>query len=145
MAGSTGEDMATSTSSTVSAGGPGPRHHSLNYVELTVTDLAAAKAFYRGAFGWHFVDYGPEYSGILDGGEGSDEVGGLLLQPTARAVGGPFVLLYSDDLDATQQAIVAAGGDVVAGPYDFPGGRRLHFVDPSGNELGVWSGVESAG
>ncbi|TQC44463.1 VOC family protein, partial [Rhodococcus sp. WS4] len=53
--------------------------------------------------------------------------------------GGPFVLLYSDDLDASADAVRAAGGSVVNGPYDFPGGRRFHFTDPSGNELGVWS------
>lgn len=120
-----------------------PPHHAFSYVELTVTDLAAAQAFYEAAFGWTFVDYGPGYAGIVDGSE--EEVGGLVVKPAARPVGGPFVLIHSDDLDATLQAIVAAGGDVVAGPYDFPGGRRLHFVDPSGNELGVWSPVESTG
>jgi uncharacterized protein len=37
--------------------------------------------------------------------------------------------------------IVAPGGDreVIKGSYDFPGGRRFHFEDPSGNELGVWA------
>ncbi len=29
-----------------------------------------------------------------------------------------------------------AGGQVVNGPYEFPGGRRFHFTDPSGTELG---------
>lgn len=51
------------------------------------------------------------------------------------------MLLYSDDLDATATAITRAGGTVVRGPYAFPGGRRLHFTDPSGNELGVWSAL----
>ena len=49
------------------------------------------------------------------------------------------MLLFSDDLDATLAAVAAAGGEIVNGPYDFPGGRRFHFVDPSGNELGVWA------
>jgi predicted enzyme related to lactoylglutathione lyase len=49
------------------------------------------------------------------------------------------VLLYSDDLDATVAAVKAAGGTVVKDPYEFPGGRRFHFTDPSGTELGVWS------
>jgi len=53
--------------------------------------------------------------------------------------GGPFVLLYSDDLDGTLAGVTAAGGRVVDGPYEFPGGRRFHFLDPSGNELGVWA------
>ena len=42
---------------------------------------------------------------------------------------------------ATVAAVTAAGGEVTEGPYEFPGGRRFHFIDPSGNELGVWSSV----
>jgi len=116
---------------------PQPIHHSLNYVELTVTDLAAAKSFYTGAFGWRFVDYGPEYAGIA--GDDGEEAGGLLLASEARPNGGPFVLLYSADLDATADAVVSAGGTILQEAYAFPGGRRFHFSDPSGNELGVWS------
>ncbi len=122
-----------------SATAPQPRHHCLDYVELTVTDLDAAKAFYTQAFGWRFVGYGPEYAGIASPTDDGTEVGGLLVGPEPRPNGGPFVLLYSEDLDETQRAIVAAGGRIVQGPYAFPGGRRLHFADPSGNELGVWA------
>lgn len=116
-------------------------HHSINYVELTVTDLVAAKEFYHRAFGWEFNDYGPGYAGIRAPGalSESDEVGGLLLADEPRPTGGPFVILYSDDLGTTAEAILAAGGQIIEGPYDFPGGRRLHFLDPSRNELGVWA------
>lgn len=115
------------------------RHHSIDYVELVVTDLAAATAFYAAAFGWEFVDYGPTYVGIAPPGGEGPEVGGFLLADRRRPTGGPFVLLYSDDIDSTARAITEAGGAVVRGPYDFPGGRRLHFTDPAGNELGVWA------
>ena len=118
---------------------PTPQHHSIDYVELVVQDLDAARRFYGEAFGWTFVDYGPTYAGISSPSGDGAEVGGLLLSDQARPPGGPLVLLYSDDLDATQQAITAAGGTVIQGPYEFPGGRRLHFTDPSGNELGVWA------
>ncbi len=112
-------------------------HHAISYVEINVTDLAAARAFYESAFGWQFNDYGPDYAGIrAPAGEG--EVGGL--NATADLVrGGPLVLLYSDDLEATQSAVEAAGGEVTSGPHDYPGGRRFHFTDPSGNALGVFS------
>ncbi|MFC5337688.1 VOC family protein [Leucobacter denitrificans] len=115
-----------------------PEHHSINYVEITVTDLERAKQFYTNAFNWVFKDYGPTYAAIL-GPSGFDEVGGLLVAEKPRPTGGPFVLLYSANLDASAAAIVAAGGEVTEGPYEFPGGRRLHFTDPSGNELGVWA------
>lgn len=116
---------------------PEPLHHSINYVELTVTDLDAAKTFYREAFSWEFDDYGPTYAGIK-AADGS-EVGGLFEAAEARPAGGPFVILYSTDLEESLRAIQRAGGRIVDGPYEFPGGRRLHFTDPSGNELGVWS------
>ena len=67
------------------------------------------------------------------------EVGGLATSEVAAVRGGPLVLLYSDDLDASVERVRAAGGEIVNGPYAFPGGRRFHFTDPSGNELGVWS------
>ena len=42
-------------------------------------------------------------------------------------------------LEASVQAVQDAGGRVVKEPFSFPGGRRFHFLDPSGNELAVWS------
>ncbi|MDA3645971.1 VOC family protein [Saccharopolyspora indica] len=112
-------------------------HHALDYVEIPVTDFAAAKAFYGNAFGWSFTDYGPgpAYVGIRGD---SGEVGGFRLADEVTP-GGPLVLLYSADLDASAQSVRDAGGTVTQGPYDFPGGRRFHFHDPAGNELGVWS------
>ena len=32
-----------------------------------------------------------------------------------------------------------AGGKISKDPFEFPGGRRFQFLDPAGNELGVWS------
>ena len=117
--------------------------HTIDYVELTASDMQAACDFYGAAFGWRFTSYGDGYSGIRTPAEADgDEAGGLSLaegDTTTGSRGGPFVLLFSDDLDATLAAVTAAGGEIVNGPYDFPGGRRFHFVDPSGNELGVWA------
>lgn len=112
-------------------------HHVIDYVEINVSDLSAARRFYEHAFGWTFNDYGPAYAGIrTPSGEG--ELGGLNAAGTPGP-GGPLVLLFSDDLDATVTAVESAGGSVTAGPYDFPGGRRFEFSDPSGNVLGVWA------
>jgi predicted enzyme related to lactoylglutathione lyase len=119
---------------------PAPqRHHAIDYVELTVTDLDRAKRFYADAFGWQFTDYGPDYAGFRDPRSGDGEAGGLARADVVRTGGGPLVLLFSADLDATLAAVTGAGGQVVNGPYDFPGGRRFHFTDPDGTELGVWS------
>jgi len=110
-------------------------HHAIDYIEISVRDVAAAKRFYGQAFGWVFNDYGPGYAGI----RGADrEVGGLA-QADNVATGGPLVVLFSRDLDATLAAVRAAGGEVSKKPFTFPGGRRFHFRDPTGNELAVWS------
>ena len=109
------------------------RHHRIDYIEFTVRDMARAKAFYGEVFGWEFTDYGPDYAGIKDG-EG--EAGGFA---TGEPVpGGVLVVLYSDALEQTAAAVEAAGGVVTEPIFAFPGGRRFHFQDPSGNTLAVW-------
>lgn len=113
----------------------------IDYVEISVTDMNAARDFYGAAFGWSFISYGDEYSGIRTAAEpesSGDEAGGLALAKTVTR-GGPLVLIFSDDLDDTLERITAAGGSIVRDPYSFPGGRRFHFLDPSGNEFGVWA------
>lgn len=112
-------------------------HHAISYIEFGVTDLAETKLFYEAAFGWKFNDYGAEYAGIV-APDGEGEIGGLstFASPSAD---GPLVLLYSEQLDSTVEAVLTAGGTISAEPYDFPGGRRFEFHDPSGNRVGVFS------
>ena len=35
-------------------------------------------------------------------------------------------------------AVMKAGGVIAKPIFSFPGGRRFHFIDPSGSELAVW-------
>ncbi len=115
------------------------RHHRIDYIEFSVLDMAKAKAFYGSVFGWTFQDYGPEYAGI----HGEDrEVGGFAVVKEAVAKGGPLVILYSEDLEATLEAVKTAGATITVAPFSFPGGRRFHFEDFSGNVLGVWTQTE---
>lgn len=114
-------------------------HHTIDYIEFTVSDLSVAKAFYAAAFGWSFNDYGPEYAGIAAEGK---EVGGLA--KGEPVTGGPLVILYSSDLVATQAAVESSGGAICKAIFEFPGGQRFHFKDPSGNELAVWSPNQAA-
>lgn len=113
------------------------RHHAINYIEFAVTDMAATRAFFAAAFGWEFNEYGPEYTGIRKLGE-EGEVGGLRLETEVKP-GGPLVILYSENLEASQQAVEQAGGRITAPIFAFPGGRRFQFLDPDGTELAVWS------
>lgn len=112
-------------------------HHHFNYIELPATDLTAMKLFYGNAFGWTFVDWGDAYVAIQGAGvEGGFDANAGQRKPSDQ---GALVILYSDDLTASQRAVADSGGNISVPPFDFPGGRRFHFTDPSGNELAVWS------
>lgn len=111
--------------------------HRINYVEFGAPDLEATKTFYAAAFGWSFNEYGPAYAGIRNP-DGDGEIGGLNAETTPTR-GGLLVLIESHDLDATLVSVRAAGGTITDGPYAYPGGRRFHFRDPVGNELGVYA------
>ena len=110
-------------------------HHAIDYIEFRATDVSEAKRFYAAAFGWKFTDYGPDYAGIQGDGR---EMGGIERSDDVQP-GGPLVVLYSTDLEATLEAVTRAGGRIAKEIFTFPGGRRFHFCDPSGNELAVWS------
>jgi predicted enzyme related to lactoylglutathione lyase len=106
----------------------------IDYVELGVADIARSKAFYGNAFGWTFTDYGPGYCEFSDGRMKGGFTTGSPVRP-----GGPLVVLYGDDLADLQTRVEAAGGRIAKPIFDFPGGRRFHFLDPDGYELAVWS------
>ncbi|KAF7781378.1 hypothetical protein PRUB_b0574 [Pseudoalteromonas rubra] len=113
------------------------KHHTLNYVEFAASDLPATQAFFESVFGWQFQSYGPQYVAFsesgLEGGFFQSDVS------ASQAQGAPLLVLYSDDLAQTQQAIEQAGATINKAIFSFPGGRRFHFIEPSGNELAVWS------
>lgn len=106
----------------------------IDYIEFQAQDMAAVKAFYAAAFGWSFTDYGPDYAGFE--GQGTD---GGFTADAGSAPAKPLVILYADDLEAMEERVRAAGGVISLPIFAFPGGRRFHFHDPSGNELAVWS------
>lgn len=106
----------------------------INYIEFKAHDLETTKTFYNQAFGWAFTDYGPTYiafseSGLQGGFEKTEDT----------IVNGVLVVLYHDNLVEIQEKIIASGGKISIDIFSFPGGQRFHFIDPSGNELAVWS------
>lgn len=106
----------------------------IDYIEWPAGDLPATKAFYAAAFGWGFVDYGPDYAAFE--GQGAD---GGFYTPEEAPPPKPLVVLYAHDLEAMQAKVTTAGATINKPIFSFPGGRRFHFTDPSGNELAVWS------
>jgi hypothetical protein len=102
----------------------------LNYVELPVRDVAAARSFYEAAFGWTMTEFAPTYAATLTG---DTDVG--LQGDAAEATEAPLPVIEVADLEATLAAVEQAGGTIVRPIFAFPGGRRFHFLDPSRNEV----------
>lgn len=112
-------------------------HGKLNYIEFPAVDMQATKDFFDQAFGWEFEDFGPEYTAFSN--QGLD--GGFYKSPMKSSAesGAALAIFYSSDLEGTQANVEAAGGTISQAIFSFPGGRRFHFIEPSGNELAVWS------
>ncbi len=113
------------------------QHEKLNYLEYAAKDLSATKTFFETVFAWQFTDYGPEYTSFDDQGL----VGGFYKANLCSNsdLGSALTIFYSKDIEATLAKVEAAGGIIVKPTFDFPGGRRFHFTEPSGNEFAVWA------
>lgn len=109
----------------------------IDNLEFNVSNIERSKAFYGSAFGWTFVDYGPAYTEFTDG----RLTGGFTTGEPVRP-GGPLVIIYADELEATQERLKDLGAVISRETFSFPGGRRFHFVDPDGYELAVWTHQE---
>lgn len=113
------------------------KHEKINYLEFPAQNIPATKAFFKTVFGWQFEDFGPHYTAFsnqgIDGGFFSSE------QQSLTRNGGALTVFYSEHLEQTQAKIEQAGGTIIQDIFEFPGGRRFHFTEPSGNEFAVWS------
>lgn len=106
----------------------------IGYVELKSTDIDATKSFYGSVFGWTFIDYGPDYVSFANSG-----LEGGFHKAESVTEGGPLVVIFSTDIESARDNVAEAGGEIVEDIFDFPGGRRFEFLDPSGNRLAVWA------
>ncbi len=104
----------------------------IDYIEFAATQLEESQAFFAEAFGWSFIDYGPDYRDIQNAGTG----GGVERADAPRA---PLVVLKSDDLEAAYAQVKAAGAVITQEIFEFPGGRRFEFTEPSGTAMAVWT------
>lgn len=112
-------------------------HEKIDYVEFPAVDIEGTKNFFTKVFGWAFKDYGSEYTSFSNQG-----LNGGFYQSVHKATtetGSALIVFFSDDLEATQRKIKDAGGQITRPIFSFPGGRRFHFSDPSGNEYAVWA------
>ena len=105
----------------------------LDYLELPAGDIAATRRFYEGAFGWTMTEFAPTYAATTTG---DTDIG--LQADEAEQPAAPLPIIEVADVEAALAAVEAAGGKIVKPVFAFPGGRRFHFTDPSGNQLAAW-------
>lgn len=112
------------------------KNNSINYIELPMVKNAETKKFYNQVFEWEFLDFGPNYISF----SGANIDGGFNGEGDAKvSSGGVLVVLYAKDLNKKLEEVKNAGGEISKPIFEFPGGKRFHFLDPNKNELAVWS------
>lgn len=110
------------------------------WIDLATSDLARAREFYGAVFGWTFEDSGAEYGGYVTALVDGRPVAGLMANdPQWNAPDGWTTYLHTADIDATIEAVVAAGGASCSGAMDVPAKGRMAMVgDRARGMLGLW-------
>jgi predicted enzyme related to lactoylglutathione lyase len=111
----------------------------MSWVELNTRELDAAKQFYPDVFGWTVESHEGEMT-YHELHLGSEAVGGMMTMPPqvpAEVPSNWLVYFGTDDVDASAKRAGELGGNVAAGPMDFPGGRFAVVLDPQGAAFGL--------
>lgn len=114
------------------------------YVEIPVTDLDRASRFYEAVFQLqleHAVVDGYEQA-LLPAAEGAPGASGALVKGDVYvpAKTGPIVYFGSEDIGATVQRVVAAGGKLLYPEKQLPGlGSVAEFEDSEGNRIALFA------
>ncbi len=109
----------------------------IDYIEMPSRNLAETKRFFSGLFGWSFEDYGPDYAAFDDG----RMAGGFFAaeETWSAAATCPLVVFYAQNLEEMQVEVSRLGGKVTREIFQFPGGRRFHFLAPGTGDIALWS------
>jgi hypothetical protein len=115
--------------------------HPIVHIELSTKDRVAAAKFYSEVFGWK-VEQMPEMNyATFETGEG---VGGGF-NPVSEQNPAGTVIFYidTDDIPASLAKIEALGGKTLVPKTEIPGmGWFGIFQDPSGNKVGLYTGLQ---
>jgi uncharacterized protein len=119
------------------------------WVDTTQPDPDAAVAFYGGVFGWEFEDTMPpgspgKYYMARIRGEDVAAVSSQMEGAPPTAVWNTYV--WVESADETAAKVRAAGGRVLAEPFDVgDAGRMAVFADPEGAAFCVWQAKDHRG
>ncbi len=110
----------------------------IDYVEIPVADLDKTRAFFESLYGWKFQEWGPDYYSFNDGRLD----GGLRRAEESAPASGVLLVFYSDDLERDYERVKELGASISQEIFEFPGGRRFHFVEPAGTEFAIWASID---
>src|SRR6266508_174282 len=110
------------------------------WVDLSSSYAQASRDFYSRVFGWQVdVNPDPQYGGYALAKLGGKDVGGIGPAQTPGAPTAWSIYIGTDDVDALASRIQAAGGTLIAPPFDVGDqGRMAVFQDPSGAFISAW-------
>lgn len=118
------------------------------WVELSSTNPAASRAFYTALFDWKVeVNPDPQYGGYALAKIGGKDVAGIGgKQPGDPTPTNWTVYIGIKDADSVARKVTAAGGKVIAPPFDVGDQGRMAIIqDPAGAFLGIWQPKAMAG
>ena len=110
----------------------------IDYVEIAATDIDKTRAFLEQLFGWQFQEWGPDYFSFNDGRLD----GGLRRAGEPVPAGSVLLVFYSQDLERDYERVKELGATISQEIFEFPGGRRFHFVEPAGTVFAIWASAE---
>ena len=117
------------------------------WVDLGVPDFSQAQAFYAGLFGWDIQQGPPDaggYAMCMKDGRAAAGIGPKMGPADAPTVWMTYI--STDDADATAARVKAAGGQVIAEPFDvMDAGRMAVAIDPAGAVFGIWQPLAHTG
>lgn len=110
------------------------------WIELSSSDPSASRAFYAGLFGWNVeVSADPQYGGYSLAKIGDKDVAGIGPRQSPEAPTAWLIYIGTGDAEGVANAVRAAGGTVVAPPFDVGDqGRMAVFQDPTGAFIAAW-------
>lgn len=110
----------------------------IDYVEIPAADIDKLRAFFEQLFGWEFQEWGPDYYSFNDGRLD----GGLRREAGSGPASGVLLVFYSEDLERDYERVKELGATISQEIFEFPGGRRFHFVEPAGTEFAIWASAQ---
>lgn len=126
----------------------------VQHFEIPVDDIARARKFYEGVFGWGTMEFpmpGMQYVGLHTGPVDEKQMpkeagyinGGMFQRSPEFPLEGPTIAMTVEDIDMALGKVKAAGGTVVMEKMQCADmGLYAYIKDTEGNIIGIWQNLK---